>query len=87
MDTPRILRQDATCKILYCVQMVKDCRYKEHQSCVGPNTKQWSDDLEESIKHFVLWFHEAGYLPYYNDTLADCCSFEIQIERKRNDGD
>ena len=85
MDGVLLLRQDATSRLLYCIQMVKYCRHVEHRiSCIGPNDNHWSDDLEKAIKHYCLWFHETGHSIYY-DTMADCCSFEIEIKKKGSD--
>ena len=81
MEQIQLTRQDATCTILYRIELIKTCRYKEHKESVGPSNDQWYNSIEEAILQFALWFYAHGY-ELYNVSIADCCAFMPQIWKK-----
>lgn len=85
METPNLTRQDATCSVLYKIDLVRCCRYNEHEEQrIGGEPESWYRNLSEAVEHYSLWFHEIGHIIWFGD-IASCCKLKIRTRIKKCD--
>ncbi len=66
----------------YRVEMIRNCRHKEHIKAMGPEDEIWYRNIEEAIEHYTLWFHQIGH-DIWNGDRTDCCNYQVYISTKK----
>ena len=84
METPDPVRQNATCSILYKIDLMRCCRHKKHEQRMGPDPDFWYRDLGKAVERYSLWFHQTGHLIWFGD-IADCCYFKVLTKIEKYD--